>query len=356
MNLGGVETAIALLSNAFVSRNHEVELILALSGEIKYEIDSRIKVTYLTSFLSDHHQARYNILQRILCRVVSTLCLIEKMRKLGNCIIISSRNEYSTLLSRFGNKTQMRIAQLHHDHKFDKRLIRDFKYHYRYIDYFVHLNEETKDEIESFFFKFNKITKHVVIPHFLSDEIYQTNVSKENIIIAVGRLSREKAFHKLLNIWRQVCNTAHDWKLIIVGDGNERKDLERLCTDLQLNEKIEFKGMLLYDKTLELMQRSKIYAMTSMSEMLPMVLIEAMRCSLPVVAFDVRVGPRSVVKNNKTGFLVENDDFNEYVEKLVMLMTDVDLLHKMSMAAYNQSMCYTESYIMRKWEKIIQGE
>ena len=73
--------------------------------------------------------------------------LVEQFRKIQEGVIISTRNEDSVLLSRYGNEGVLKIAQLHHDHCFDKKLLRDFARNYENIDYFTLLTPQLQQEV-----------------------------------------------------------------------------------------------------------------------------------------------------------------------------------------------------------------
>ena len=102
------------------------------------------------------------------------------------------------------------------------------------------------------------------------------------------------------------------------------------------------------------MATSKIYAMTSLNEAFPFVIIEAMQSGLPVVAFDVRVGPRSLITPGKDGFLIKDGDIAAFAERLEYLMNNTSIREKMSEQAYIDSLRYTKDEVIKKWIEILK--
>lgn len=89
------------------------------------------------------------------------------------------------------------------------------------------------------------------------------------------------------------------------------------------------------------MADSSIYAMTSISEAFPFVLLEAMYNKLSIVAYDVRVGPRTLIKPDETGYLVTDNDTEAFAATLSKLMETPKLLSKFQNNAfrYMRSFC-----------------
>ena len=146
---GGVEMAVTALSNALVCRGYEVEILCTYNlGEPAYSLDNRVKVRYLTNVHPNREEFKQAIRTKNLPAIfregvyagrvlrLKKKVLMKQFRSIREGIIISTRNEDSVLLSRYGNPEVLKIAQLHHDHCFDKKLLRDFTHHYQNIDIF----------------------------------------------------------------------------------------------------------------------------------------------------------------------------------------------------------------------------
>ena len=114
--------------------------------------------------------------------------------------------------------------------------------------------------------------------------------------------------------------------------------------------------MLPHDKVLEEMFSSKIYAMCSFTEALPMVIIEAASCGLPAVAFDVRVGPKALINDNKTGLLISDNDINAFADALNSLANNDELRKKMGANALEKAESFIKDNVIELWLDIFKGK
>jgi glycosyltransferase involved in cell wall biosynthesis len=96
-----------------------------------------------------------------------------------------------------------------------------------------------------------------------------------------------------------------------------------------------------------------IYIMTSRFEGFPLVLIEAMQCGLPIVAFDCPQGPREIIENGKTGFLIPYNDDALFIEKLTYLMEHPEEREKMGRAAKESVKRFDKEKIMNQWKELL---
>jgi GalNAc-alpha-(1->4)-GalNAc-alpha-(1->3)-diNAcBac-PP-undecaprenol alpha-1,4-N-acetyl-D-galactosaminyltransferase len=149
---------------------------------------------------------------------------------------------------------------------------------------------------------------------------------RENSVLMVGRIIRTKHQDKLIELFSRI--DIPGWKLIIVGDdhsqkSNNLKQLATLIKDLKAEDKIILKG--LQADVDRFYSSSSIFAFTSSSEGFPNVILEAMSAGLPVIAFDCTAGPSELIKNNENGYLIPLFDFEQFKEKLEILMGDQNL-------------------------------
>lgn len=150
---------------------------------------------------------------------------------------------------------------------------------------------------------------------------------KENRLLFVGRLSYpDKRLDRLLHIWGHLYERFPGWSLDIVGDGDDRKRLEKLSRKLKL-ERVTFYGIQDPKKYYE---RSKIFCMTSTHEGLPMVLLEAMQNQVIPFAFDSFGAASDIISNGLNGCLIPPFDIGNYVFCLELLMRNPSNLKQMA--------------------------
>ncbi len=364
---GGVEMVISSLANALVEKGYDVEILCIYRlGEPAYFFDDRIKITYLTDVHPNREEFKAAIRSKNPVKIIKeafyaikVLRLKEKVIKnavknIYEGVVISTRHEHSVLLSKYGNKGVLKIAQLHSDHNFEKKLLDEIKHKYENIDYFTLLTEQTTNEIKNFMQGYNNKTKCITIPNFLSEIPELVEIERKNQVVSVGRLSPEKGFSRLLDVWALFSKEHPDWTLKIIGDGEERSSLETKANELGISNSVVFTGMLPHETVLAEMMSSQIYAMTSFTEALPMVIIEAASCGIPAVAFDVRVGPIALIKNNETGILIEDSNINEFSNALSYLADNSILCREMGENARENSYNYSKEKVIYLWEKVIK--
>ena len=131
-----------------------------------------------------------------------------------------------------------------------------------------------------------------------------------------------KRFDLLVEQFVRLHERAPDWKLRLIGDGEDLPGLKRYVAEHEAAEYVELAGQMNNSEVEKEMLRASLFAMCSRSEGFPFVLLEAQSCALPIVAYDVRVGPGFLVHDGRDGFLVREGDRQGYEDRLVELMED----------------------------------
>jgi colanic acid/amylovoran biosynthesis glycosyltransferase len=158
-------------------------------------------------------------------------------------------------------------------------------------------------------------------------------------VIAVGRLIQKKGFGGLLRAFALVLQEKPHCKLMIVGDGSERKQLNRLVRQLAIEAHIEFLGWQEPNVTLQLIKKATILAAPSViaddsdRDGIPNVILEAFTHGTPVVASSLE-GIREVVEHQKTGLLVKPGDVRELASAITDVLNNKDLQLHLSQTAY----------------------
>ena len=358
LKMGGIEVITTNLANSLCKQGYNVTIISLLKDNDLFDhIDNRIKVEYIGNF-KQHKALWFKGYWRLLL-----FKLIKKIRSINNSIIISTRDEYNILVSSYSNKNNLKIAWLHHDYIGKPKLIKHFKYKYNNIDKFIILTEDIKEEIHKIIKPFNKTTELITIPNFLpvstpnlnDNEKSEINILKEsNYCIAVGRLSPEKGFSRLIDLWSLIKNsTSGNLKLYIIGAGPEEGKLKDKIIANNLSQDVYLLGAKSNSFSQELSKHAIAYCMTSYTEAFPLVLLEALKAGTPQIAYDVRVGPRNLIINNITGFLIPENNQIEYSNCIVNIYNNPELRKKLSLNSQKRAILYSENVIRDKWEHIV---
>ncbi|TDS13795.1 glycosyltransferase family 4 protein [Sphingobacterium paludis] len=166
-------------------------------------------------------------------------------------------------------------------------------------------------------------------------------------VIAVGRYDYQKRFEDLIEAWKEIKVKCPDWSLNIFGQGPLQDRLQQQIQRYSLQDVITLREPV-KDIESQYIQHA-LLAMTSRYEGLPMALLEAQACGLPLVAYACKCGPRDVINEGENGFLVDEGDHAGLANRIIQLMQDNRLRADMGQRAKLLSSQYTEEVIMKLW-------
>lgn len=228
----------------------------------------------------------------------------------------------------------------------DRWLSRQDEKWVRHFDKFVVLTEEDR----RYWGDLENIT---VIPNARTFTPSQTADMENKKVIAVGRYTYQKGFERLIEAWRLIAPDFPDWRLEIVGDGEQQATLKEMTARYGIGNSVS-----LVPANNEIEKHylsSSVYAMTSRYEGLPMVLLEAQAFGLPIISFNCKCGPSDIVDNGKNGFLVEEGNVPAFASQLRKVMADVELRKKMSWNALEASKKFSVEPVMSRWMQLFES-
>ena len=362
---GGIEHVTIVKANALAAIDGNEVLIAVTDNRFPpiIPLDPRIQIVDLNLeyFINDHLRSRFSNL----------FCLWKQHRlhkKKMTSVISRFKPDVIISTDSFGkyflpslriNRGQVFIREYHMYSKFHRSSsngilettlgwiseiissIMDRKY-----DRVVVLTHEDKDR--------NWPTRDnvIVLPNPISHSYSFVSALEEKRVAAAGRLCPQKNFGSLIDSWKLVNQTHPDWILEIWGDGPDRSLLKQRIDDLHLDNTVLLKG---YDSSFVLsLASSSIFVLSSRYEGLPLVMIEAMSCGVPVVSSACPCGPKDLINDGENGFLVPVNDKDALADRLCRLMDDQDLRKHMGAMALEKSKHYRLEQIINQWMSLFE--
>ncbi len=168
----------------------------------------------------------------------------------------------------------------------------------------------------------------------------------KKFIVAVGRLTYQKHFDLMIEAFAK-SKAQQECDLIILGDGELREELEALVKKLGMEGKVHLPGRL--KNPFVYMKNAEFMTLSSRAEGFPMVLIEALSLSCPVIATDCPTGPREIVKKDVNGLLIEMDNQQVLTDSIDKLFYDKSLREQFSKNAQESVSHLSVENICKEW-------
>lgn len=370
LGYGGIEKSVINLAN-LLSDCYQVEIISTYRIEDvpAFDINSNVSVKYLITKYKPNKEEWKDSIKKIRPfkfikeTYKAFVVLINRRRKTVNAmkscdsdIIISTRDLFNKWLGIYGKKSSYRIAWEHNHHH------NNLKYANKVVESCKNLDTLVlvSDNLRNYYKKEMKEKKYkckcVFIPNMLDVIPDSVSTLKETRIISVGRLSREKGFADLVEVYKKYKEKNPDskWYLDIVGNGSERNKIADKIYMNNLNKDITMHGYLKKKELNELLHESSIYVMTSYTESFGIVLIEAQSHGIPCIAFDSAEGANDLIINDYNGYLIPNRDYDQMIEKIEELANNYEKRKELGNNARCFSLKYSSDNIKKEWLELLK--
>ncbi|WP_046744976.1 glycosyltransferase family 4 protein [Kordia zhangzhouensis] len=200
--------------------------------------------------------------------------------------------------------------------------------------------------------------KNVIhIPNYITSEVSCSQATvqlDEDYIIAVGRLDNHiKQFDKLIEAYKASKIAEKGIKLVICGDGQDRKVLQELIKKLQLEAHVQLLGFV--ENIDDYIRQAKFLVLSSRVEGFPMVLIEALQQKTPVISFDCLSGPNEIIQHKINGLLVENQNFANFKDAMRLLIENLELYAICKQNAVSSIKKFTEKNVIPLWIQLLNA-
>lgn len=379
---GGVERVVSVIASS-LTQYHDVDVLCTidkfpikrelynLSPKVNVNIDSSIKKVSRIAFLFGGIGRKLNKKTGIL-NSKKLLPLLRKayfpkqtqeefIKYLNNKnydVVIGVEGYYSLLLGIICDKINSKVVGWQHNsfyayfntlNKYNYKQEELFQTYIKKLDKYIVLTDEDKREVENAFSaKCHRIYNPLSFTSSLKSKCTEKNV------ISVGRLVKDqKGFDLLITAFAAIAPKCRDWTLQIVGDGEEKENLNNLINKLNMNKQIKIYPFTNHIENYYL--HSSIFVSSSRWEGFGLVITEAMECGVPVIAFE-NSGPREIInKNNQNGILLPRNDINALSKAILKLINNEEQRREISKKSIERAKDFSIENIINQWNKMFDS-
>lgn len=202
-----------------------------------------------------------------------------------------------------------------------------------------------------------RIKETRVVNNGVDTELFSFNPIKKNQdiieIITTGRLHKVKNQEQLIRVFSELIQVEPNLRLMVLGEGDTRAALEKQIHELGIIDYVSMPGM--KKNVSEYLQQADIYVSTSLTEGLPLSILEAMSCGLPVVATDVG-GTKDIVNDGVNGFMISKNDDKALYEAILKLVISKNLRNEMGNNAHLTSQSWSLTQCAENYGKLYDEE
>ncbi|GAA0816971.1 stealth conserved region 3 domain-containing protein [Spirilliplanes yamanashiensis] len=365
--MGGTERTVLRQANWLAGR-HDVEVlgVFRTRETPAFEVDDRVTSRFLVDSRGPVQRPVERELDVEACRVLAAspsrlvksewepaynaltdLELESALRETDADVVVTTSPALMAVVSQL---VPRRVVVVHQEHRVAelRRTSGDpYAIYAARMDAIAVLSERTRDW---FGVRLGEAAPRLAVIPNAVESGYRPRSSRMNrTIMMAGRFTAEKQFDHAVSAFAQLVPDHPDWRLRIFGDGL-RASVERQIAMLRMGEHVELMGT-----SFSLDQewsKASIALLTSRVESFGLTLIEAMGAGVPSVAYDCPNGPREIIADGVTGFLVPPDSIDELAAGLRKLIEDDELRHDMGNRALKAVERYSVDAVMPQWEAL----
>ena len=369
---GGAERVVTTLLNNFL-QNYECYLIL-MENKISYELDKRVNIISL-----GEKSNQSGIVKLLRLPIISyKLSRVVKKHNFSQITSFLYRANYVNILAKYFSSHKCIISEriapssMYQDNslssKISKLLIKNL---YNKSNIIIPVSKAIENDlIENFGIdtKQNVIYNPYDIEEIkeLSKQSIQHDIDKEKSIVTVGSLGKRKNHSLLIKAFSIIEDK--EYKLYILGKGEEKSSLKNLVKDLGIDERVFFLG---FDHNpYKYLSKCDIFVLSSNSEGFPNVLAEAMVCGCSAISTDCQSGPREILAPNsdmtfqlkdkieltKYGILTPINNVNKLQEAINLMINDQKLRKNYQKKSKKRANDFKIEIIIKQYEEILCAE
>jgi GalNAc-alpha-(1->4)-GalNAc-alpha-(1->3)-diNAcBac-PP-undecaprenol alpha-1,4-N-acetyl-D-galactosaminyltransferase len=337
LSSGGAERVLSNLANK-LSIKHNINIIIFSNNNTFYYLDGNINLIKLD--LLKNSKSKFESIKNTIKRIIILRKTLKNIDSDINISFMTHTNILSVIASKLNNQKVIIAERIVYNFYQSKVLNLLRILIYPKANYLV---TQTLDDKKNY--NFMKNVEVIYNPL----QLPELKKKRENIILAVGRLDKQKGFSKLIDIFSKI--NSNGWKLCIAGDGVEKNSLQEQIKRLKLNN-IELIGK--RKDIFDWYAKASIFILSSQKEGFPNVLLEAMGSGCACISFDCPSGPGEIIDNEINGILVENQNLEQLSFQIQRLLDDEKLRDRLSKEALKVREKYDIELIANQWEEIIK--
>ncbi|MCV6628469.1 MAG: glycosyltransferase family 4 protein [Flavobacteriaceae bacterium] len=344
LDAGGAERVLSLVADELANREHQIRVI-TLNNELAdaYVFDNnveriRLQINRVRNHSLNNGYNLYRFYKERSNRPDVAVAFISETAFLAT-IAVKLLRSIPLVVSEhtnFGNGSWFR-----------KNIIR--KRIYKWVDRVLVLTHFDKNLYQ----KNNIATEVMYNPCSFAKN--QNTTTREKVLLGVGNLNKYhiKGYDNLIRTAAPVLRNHQDWKIRLIGkkDAASQEVLVDLAKKMSIEKQIELYGF--SSEVAKLMREAEVFVLSSRTEGLPMVLLEALSQGTACIAFDCRTGPSEIIENGKNGILVPDQDMDAMQNAIERMITDDDLRHKYQVLAPNSIAKFELEKVTDHWERVL---
>ena len=344
ISIGGASKMLVNLANYLAKTNkYEIHLLTYSDLKIDWELNRDI---VLHDFLLPKGKSTYHPTQLMRLR--------KKINEISPDLLISFlvTPNICSVFSSIGTNTKVILSERGdpYEHKKNSKYSILEKFFYNFAHGIVFQTDGAKK-----FYNKRIQAKSIIIPNPIdvSELPEYWNKERENVIVNVANF---KLVHKrqdlLIDAFSQVQSDFPDTSLVLYGDGEDKAQIIKIIKERKLQDRVFLAGKT--KNVLEMIQKAKVFVLSSDSEGLPNALIEAMSLGLPVISTDCSPGGAAyLISNYKNGILVPRGNAKELSTAINFMLSNQEYAKNMGIEALKISSKLQPDHIYATWEKFI---
>ncbi len=334
LDIGGIETSLMYLVNNLDKNKYIIDLLVHKDGELLSKIDLNGKVLYYDNFIKYKKGIFYRLNKNIM---ISSLYRKYKnaFRSLDSKYdVIISYNGFDNYFDMIGSSisSKKKIIWVHNDYPSmikNKRFAFLYKIMYKlmgkkftYFDKIICVSQNVKNNFDNFYPQYKDKTQ-VIYNYIDSEMISKKSLEKSDVkltgkfnIIAVGRLTKSKGFAETINVVKPLIAKYNDVKLYILGDGEEKDNLQFMINNYGLNNSVILLGKKL--NPYNILKQADLLVSMSKYESFGNILLEAVALNVPFLTTS-NSGAKDIceILLKDKSLIVNSDNMYEEIKKII---------------------------------------